>query len=142
MKNPYIYGLPKTHKPSIPLRPIIAYHLSPASALSRFLTSFFTPLIKRKENSYSITGIPSFLEELSQLNPAHELIMCSFDVVSLYLSLPHQLIIESVTEFLIDLNTDITIINKIEKLCRLCLDLNVFSFDGQWFQQIRGSPHG
>ncbi|UYV73135.1 hypothetical protein LAZ67_10001920 [Cordylochernes scorpioides] len=140
--SPYIYGLPKTHKPSIPLRPIIAYHLSPASALSRFLTSFFTPLIKRKENSYSITGIPSFLEELSQLNPAQELIMCSFDVVSLYLSLPHQFIIESVTEFLIDLNTDITIINKIEKLCRLCLDLNVFLFDGQWFQQIRGSPMG
>ncbi|UYV84028.1 hypothetical protein LAZ67_X000907 [Cordylochernes scorpioides] len=120
------------------------HSLSPISgfSLSRFLTSFFTPLIKRKENSYSITGIPSFLEELSQLNPAHELIMCSFDVVSLYLSLPHQLIIESVTEFLIDLNTDITIINKIEKLCRLCLDLNVFSFDGQWFQQIRGSPMG
>ncbi|UYV63890.1 hypothetical protein LAZ67_2005895 [Cordylochernes scorpioides] len=86
--SPYIYGLPKTHKPLIPLRPIIAYHLSPASALSRFLTSFLTPLIKRKENSYSLTGIPSFLEELSQLNPAQELIMCSFDVVSLYLSLP------------------------------------------------------
>ncbi|UYV73134.1 hypothetical protein LAZ67_10001919 [Cordylochernes scorpioides] len=97
---------------------------------------------QKKENSYSITGKPSFLEELSQLNPAQELIMCSFDVVSLYLSLPHQFIIESVTEFLIDLNTDITIINKIEKLCRLCLDLNVFLFDGQWFQQIRGSPMG
>ncbi|UYV69693.1 hypothetical protein LAZ67_7000263 [Cordylochernes scorpioides] len=68
--------------------------------------------------------------------------MCSFDVVSLYLSLPHQLIIESVTEFLIDLNTDITIIKKIEKLCRLCLNMNVFSFDGQWFQQIGGSPMG
>ncbi|UYV77369.1 hypothetical protein LAZ67_15000711 [Cordylochernes scorpioides] len=27
--SPYIYGLPKTHKPTVPLRPIIAYHLSP-----------------------------------------------------------------------------------------------------------------
>ncbi|UYV84754.1 hypothetical protein LAZ67_X003339 [Cordylochernes scorpioides] len=99
-------------------------------------------IVKRKESSYSITGIPSFLEEVSQLNPAQDLIMCSFDVVSLNLSFPHQLIIESVTEFLIDLNTDLTIINKIEKLCRLCLEMNVFSFDGQWFQKIRGSPMG
>ncbi|UYV71857.1 IKK1 [Cordylochernes scorpioides] len=34
---PYIYGLPKIHKPSVPLRHIIAYHLSPAIQLSRHL---------------------------------------------------------------------------------------------------------
>ncbi|UYV60978.1 hypothetical protein LAZ67_1002975 [Cordylochernes scorpioides] len=41
--TPYIYGLPKTHKPDIPLRPIIAYHLSPAYKLSKYLTGLLTP---------------------------------------------------------------------------------------------------
>ncbi|UYV71947.1 hypothetical protein LAZ67_9001275 [Cordylochernes scorpioides] len=37
-REAYIYGLPKIHKPGVPLRPIIAYHLSPAYSVAKFLT--------------------------------------------------------------------------------------------------------
>ncbi|UYV76498.1 SMARCD2 [Cordylochernes scorpioides] len=36
-KNAYIYGSPKMHKPGVPLRPIIAYHLSPAFPMAKYL---------------------------------------------------------------------------------------------------------
>ncbi|UYV72407.1 hypothetical protein LAZ67_9002975 [Cordylochernes scorpioides] len=49
--TPYIYGLPKTHKPTVPLRPIIAYHLSPAYRLSKYLSTFLTPLVKNRPHS-------------------------------------------------------------------------------------------
>ncbi|UYV79214.1 hypothetical protein LAZ67_17001539 [Cordylochernes scorpioides] len=39
----YSYGLPKIHKPSVPLRPIIAYRLSPAFPLAKFLSSYLPP---------------------------------------------------------------------------------------------------
>ncbi|UYV72623.1 hypothetical protein LAZ67_10000090 [Cordylochernes scorpioides] len=41
----YIYGLPKVHKPSVPLRPIIAYHLSPAYPLAKYLSNYLSPLL-------------------------------------------------------------------------------------------------
>ncbi|UYV71171.1 hypothetical protein LAZ67_8002001 [Cordylochernes scorpioides] len=35
-RSAYIYGIPKVHKPGVPLRPIIAYHQSPAYAVSKY----------------------------------------------------------------------------------------------------------
>ncbi|UYV81314.1 hypothetical protein LAZ67_20000747 [Cordylochernes scorpioides] len=36
----YIYGLPKIHKPNVPLRPIVACHRSPSAPLARYLSNF------------------------------------------------------------------------------------------------------
>ncbi|UYV76936.1 K02A2.6-like, partial [Cordylochernes scorpioides] len=41
-REAYIYGLPKIHKPGVPLRPIIAYHLSPAYSVAKFLNDNHT----------------------------------------------------------------------------------------------------
>ncbi|UYV77496.1 hypothetical protein LAZ67_15001279 [Cordylochernes scorpioides] len=57
-REAYIYGLPKIHKPGVPLRPIIAYHLSPAYSVAKFLVSFLSPLMKDHPNTYSITHPP------------------------------------------------------------------------------------
>ncbi|UYV82190.1 hypothetical protein LAZ67_21001302 [Cordylochernes scorpioides] len=42
----YIYGLPKLHKPGIPLRPIVAHFLSPMAPVSKFISSFLSSLLK------------------------------------------------------------------------------------------------
>ncbi|UYV60918.1 hypothetical protein LAZ67_1002822 [Cordylochernes scorpioides] len=91
--NAYIYGLPKTHKPSVPLRPVIAYHQSPAYAVSKFLSNFLSPILHSKPGTHAITNIPSFIHEITNLKAPKDHIMVSFDVKSLYLSLPHPLII-------------------------------------------------
>ena len=41
---PRIYGLPKVHKPEVPLRPIASCIGSPSYCLSKFITSLISPL--------------------------------------------------------------------------------------------------
>ncbi|UYV72513.1 hypothetical protein LAZ67_9003493 [Cordylochernes scorpioides] len=139
---PYIYGLPKTHKPGIPLRPIIAYHLSPAYKLSKYLAGYLTPLVKTRPQSFAITDIPSFIQSVQSLSPALNSAMVSFDVNSMYLSLPHQLIINQLTKFLQDNHTDSQTIDSIIALSSLCLDFTTFTFNNLFYKQIRGSPMG
>ncbi|UYV69812.1 hypothetical protein LAZ67_7000844 [Cordylochernes scorpioides] len=140
--TPYIYGLPKTHKPGIPLRPIIAYHFSPAYKLSKYLTGFLTPWVKASPQSSAIRDIPSFVQSVNSLCPVPNTVMVSYDVVAMYLSLPHQLIIRHLTNFLQDNQVDHRTAESIVALSSLCLDFTTFRFNNQLFKQIRGSPMG
>ncbi|UYV81592.1 K02A2.6-like [Cordylochernes scorpioides] len=140
--TPYIYGLPKTHKPTIPLRPIIAYHLSPAYKLSKYLSAFLTPLVKTRPQSSSITDIPAFIQFVQSLTPFQNSTLVSYDVNSMYLSLPHQLIVTQLTKFLQDIQLDSKTVSSIVALSSICLDITEFTFNNQFFKQIRGSPMG
>ncbi|UYV62718.1 hypothetical protein LAZ67_2001705 [Cordylochernes scorpioides] len=119
--NAYIYGLPKIHKLSIPLRPIISYHLSPA---------------------YPLANTPSFINEITTLHPTPDYIMCSFDVTSMYLSLPHILITDSIHQFLTSINIDPQIVTTITQLSEICLKMNIFTYNREHFKQTKGSPMG
>ncbi|UYV77630.1 hypothetical protein LAZ67_15001774 [Cordylochernes scorpioides] len=122
-REAYIYGLPKIHKPGVPLRPIIAYHLSPAYSVAKFLVNFLSPLMKDHPNTYSITHPPSFIEDLLNLQPPPLHSMVSFDVTSLYLSLPHSLIADKLQSFLITNNIDTQTAPHILQLASLCLSI-------------------
>ncbi|UYV68421.1 hypothetical protein LAZ67_5004283, partial [Cordylochernes scorpioides] len=99
-RDAYIYGAPKIHKPGVPLRPIIAYHLSPAHTLAKYLAQLLSPIMKINPNQYNITHPPSFVQEITQMQPPAHHIMVSFDVTALYLSLPHALILNKLQSFL------------------------------------------
>ncbi|UYV74794.1 hypothetical protein LAZ67_12001008 [Cordylochernes scorpioides] len=96
----YIYGLPKVHKINIPLRPIVAFHLSPTAPLAQYLAKIIIPLFKEGAASTSISSTPKFLDHIQQLPVVPNSLMISFDVINLYPSLPHSLILECTTEFL------------------------------------------
>ena len=42
---PRLYGLPKVHKPDVPLCPIVSFVSSPTYALSKFLASLLSPIV-------------------------------------------------------------------------------------------------
>ena len=42
-KPPKLYGLPKLHKPGIPMRPIVSFCGSPSYQLSKYLTTILQP---------------------------------------------------------------------------------------------------
>lgn len=46
-KVPLQYGLPKTHKPGVPLCPIVSFLNSPTYNLSRHLVSILSPLVSK-----------------------------------------------------------------------------------------------
>ena len=78
-----IYGLPKIHKPDIPLRPIISAIGSYTHSLAKFLSEILKPYA---QNEYTIKDSFSFVNELLSVSSIP--FMCSLDVVSLFTNIP------------------------------------------------------
>ena len=86
---PLLYGLPKIHKPGIPLRPIVSFVSSPTYALSRYLARVLSPLVG---NSSSFVASSSEFVNFSKtvtIPDNYELVL--FDVVSLFTNVPIEL---------------------------------------------------
>ena len=83
--SPRFYGLPKIHKSAVPLRPIVSFVNSPAYNLSKFLSRILSGLVK---NNYSVRNSWEFVEYVKNCHVQKNEIFVSFDVVSLFTSVP------------------------------------------------------
>ena len=83
--TPKIYGLPKVHKVNLPLRPIVAFVGSPTYNLSKFLINVLSPLLKQ---TYSVKNFAQFVNIVNDLRCNNSHCFVSFDVVSLFTSIP------------------------------------------------------
>ncbi|CAG2214510.1 unnamed protein product [Mytilus edulis] len=156
----YFYGLPKIHKSEeisnaiseqnseyielltpndLKFRPIVGGPNSVTQNLSHFIDIVLKPLCRE---------VPSFirddLEFLNHLpktvNPNSELI--TFDIVSLYTNIPHELGITAVKYWLE--NTENVIENRLTKefilaSLKLILERNIFYFNGTYYHQKKGT---
>ena len=79
---PRFYGLPKIHKPGIPLRPIVSFVNSPTYAISGYLARILSPVVGNTD--YTVKNSCEFADFIRDktLNACEELV--SFDVVSLF----------------------------------------------------------
>nr|XP_027215931.1 uncharacterized protein LOC113808661 [Penaeus vannamei] len=82
-----LYGLPKVHKPNIPLRPIISSIGTFNYNTAKFLVPIISPLTS---NQYTIDNSTSFVKEITSLNFQQPVTMASFDVESLFTNVPLQ----------------------------------------------------
>lgn len=80
-----MYGLPKVHRPGIPLRPIISSIGTFCYNLAKFLVQIIQPLTF---NEYTLSNSSNFVNEISQLRVANTTTMASFDVESLVTNVP------------------------------------------------------
>ena len=60
-QRPRLYGLPNTHKPEVPLRPILSLVGSAEHKLARFLNNLLEPVTKRFSTYDSLTNDYGFL---------------------------------------------------------------------------------
>ncbi|UYV64720.1 K02A2.6-like [Cordylochernes scorpioides] len=81
-------------------------------------------------------------KEVLKCQAPSDKIMVSFDVKSLYPSLPHQLILSSTEEFLKEIPIDLITVGKISKLIALCLEANIITYNYKTYKQTKGSPMG
>ncbi|XP_060518420.1 uncharacterized protein LOC132697146 [Cylas formicarius] len=114
---PKHYGLPKIHKNDVPLRPILTYQ----------------PIVEAKA-SY-VKNSEHFLQLIKEINIDQQDVLASFDVKSLYPSIPIDEALD-----LIAMNEDIP--SHVIQLAEHCLKTTYFRYDGQLYRQTDGAPMG
>ncbi|BHF60347.1 hypothetical protein SprV_0100331100 [Sparganum proliferum] len=92
------YGLPKIHRPNVPLRPIVALKGTPTYGLAKWLAKH----LKRLTDGSEHTAVSSthFLEKLKGVVIAPDEVVVSFDVVSLFTSIPEELTMKVINDLL------------------------------------------
>ena len=86
-QRPRILGLPKTHKPNVPLRPILSMTGSAHHQLSKWLASLLQPALDRFI-AQCIPDLFTFANYIWKLHRQTDSFMCSFDVSSLFTNVP------------------------------------------------------
>ena len=89
---PKLYGLPKLHKPNVPMRPIVSFCGSPTYQLSKYLTTILQPLTD--ESRHKLQSTENFINAIKTVQIPHDHKLVSFDVKSLFTSIPLQLALD------------------------------------------------
>lgn len=138
---PRIYGLPKVHKPEVPLRPIVSCINSPTYQLAKHIASPLTG----ETDSY-VKDSRHFKQIMTEEKLEPEELLVSFDVTSLFTNIPVDEAVE-VTRML--LQGDETLgertalsAENIAELLKLCLKSTYFRFEGKFYEQKEGAAMG
>jgi hypothetical protein len=100
-KPPHFYRLAEIHKPDIPLRPIVSYVYidSPSYALEDFLHKILSPLVGNTDSF--VKNSEHFIILIREINLQNEDYLVSFEVISLFTSLPVEEVLQVIRNRLI-----------------------------------------
>ena len=142
-QTPRIYGLPKIHKPDIPLRPIVSFVTSPTYQLSRHLSFILSPLVGK--TSSAVRNSKDFADFISTQQLEEE-VLVSFDVVSLFTNVPTDLAIKVARKYLEEDETleerTLLTVDNIILLLDMCLSATYLQFQQECYQQTQGTAMG
>ena len=117
-QTPRLYGLPKTHKDGIPLRPVLSMVGAPQYKLSKWLLSVLEPVLA-KYSDFTVKDSFQFVERLrGTKQDLNNSFMCSYDVKSLFTNVPLLETLENCLHELYHIDLPIPSINQ-EELRRL-----------------------
>ena len=140
--SPQLYGLPKIHKTSCPLRPIFSSINSPTYHLSRYLVNILSPLWGN--TPHFVRNSEDFVKKIRGLQVKNEDKLISFDVKSLFTKVPIDLSLQIIDRRLREDNTlsDRTTLDPptITTLTELCLRTTYFQYSNEFFEQKDGQP--
>ena len=139
LKSEYIEVL---NPNDIQLRPIVAGPRCETSHLSSLLDILLKPFLTKvesylRDDIHFLNFIPKQVSEHTQL--------VSFDIVSLYSNIPHDLGLEAIS-FGLDKYPEL-IANRYNKAfiteaLKIVFENNIFSFNNNYFKQIKGTAMG
>ena len=136
-----LYGLPKIHKPDLPMRPI----LSAIGTLNYNVSKYFIPILKPlTTNQYTIKDTFSFVKTLIDIPNANEYVMASFDVTNLFTNVPLDETINIILDLLF---AEIDSVNGMDRnqfksLLEIATKDIMFYFNGKLYKQIDGVAMG
>ncbi|XP_013774920.1 uncharacterized protein LOC106459805 [Limulus polyphemus] len=136
------YMLPKIHKPINPGRPIISNCGMPTENLPAYVDHHMKDF-PQCLTSY-IKDTTHFLNMISDINNNGKLppntILCTMDVSSLYVNIPHDEGLKAFESSLLKLDKPNT--RTIVDLTKLVLTLNGFEFNNEFYTQTKGTAMG
>ena len=89
----------KIHKKGCSLRPVLSAINTAEYAVCKWLEAQIKPLYR---NKWSVNSTQSFVEDLNSIRPSQTDVCVSFDIKSLYTSVPLKEVIDDVTDALYD----------------------------------------
>ena len=138
-----LYGLPKTHKANVPLRPILSAINTPTYQLAKF----FVPILQQIScNDYTLKDTTNFLERLKAFDIKANHFMASLDVESLFTNIPLDETINICLKKLFDDEgiSNISNLNKsqFKTLLELAVKECYFLRDCKIYKQVDGVANG
>ncbi|XP_076067663.1 uncharacterized protein LOC143040454 [Oratosquilla oratoria] len=134
---PKFYGLPKVHKENIPLRPIVAFRNSPTYHLASYLAKLLRPLVT--DSPHMLQNSADFIERIKGLNLRRGDVMVSFDVQSMFTSIPRDLAKSALKSAMEEnrgfLDNQKLSVSELMRLISLCLDSTYFRFRDHTYHQ-------
>ena len=141
---PRFYGLPKIHKPHMPLRPIVSGVGSVSEGCAKHLSKILNSV--KGKNGHAVKNSAEFVEIIKNLEVPPGRKMLSFDVSALFTSIPIDFALQAVRSKLSQDNswTFLTPLNleQIMKLLEFCLSTTYFKYQGKFYKQKFGAPMG
>jgi hypothetical protein len=138
---PKLYGLPKIHKPNVPVRPILSMCNSPTYDLAKWLCDVLFP-VRDALGSFTLKDSFSFVEVLSDHNLS-ESVMASLDVSSLFTNVPLRETISIIKTVVQDKKLDVKCpVDLLESLLLLCTENVQFFFNDKLYTQTDGVAMG
>ena len=136
------YGLPKIHKPGIPLRPIVSSTGTATYNTAKELARILKPLVG--SSIHHVQNTRDFVGQIKEIKLKQGECIISYDVAALFTSVPIQPVINIIKERLAsdtDLQNRTSMnINQITTLLEFCLTSTSFVFQGSIISRWRVQP--
>ena len=138
------YLLPKIHKQNVPGRPVVSNVSCPTYTISKFLSSFFKPIVQQsssfiKDTTHLLQKLENF--EFKEESPNNQLF--TMDVKGLYTNIPNGDGLQALKYHLENRQGPQKISTAtILRLAELVLQENCFEFNSEYYQQISGTMMG
>ena len=142
--SPKFYGLPKIHKPGMPLRPIVSSIGAVTYQTSKEVARILKPLVGKSE--HHVKNTQDFIESIKGIHLGKDQCMMSYDVKALFTSVQTTKacnIIKQRLEEDPELNQRTSLsIDNITSLLEFCITSTYFSFQGKFYEQVEGAAMG
>lgn len=137
------YGLPKLHKQTLTIRPIISNVNHITANISQHIHTILTPTAQKAQTH--IKNTQDLIDTLKKTQLTNNTFILTADIDSLYTSIPNEFGIEMVTrELYADKSNTLkpTHTNTFTQLLRTVLYNNYFEFNNTYYKQIKGTAMG
>jgi len=134
--TPTMYGLPKIHKPDMPLRQILSSIGSFSYDCAKWLSG---SLLELRHHETCVKDTLTFLSLLQDKSSSVK-VMTSFDVTSLFTNVPVDFTINLILDSVFRRSDELNGLNRrrLKKLLELVVKTTTFQFNGRFYRQVNG----